>query len=60
MNERIDPSQSSEIIARQIADAGPGVYPTSKLRDVIYETALPVIRALKGISSEPDLPERRG
>lgn len=43
----VDISQTSEQIARRIADAGRGVYPVSKVREAIYETALVEVRKLK-------------
>ena len=43
--------KSSELLAREIADSGAGLHPTSKIRDAIYTQALSTIRALR--NSDP-------
>lgn len=47
-------AEASEIIARRIADAAPGIHPVSKLRDAIYAVALREIRALRSPSGVDD------
>lgn len=39
---------SSERLAREIADAGAGEHPTSRIREAIYSKALATLRALRG------------
>lgn len=40
--------ETTEQIARRIADAGMGLAPTSRIRETIYQVAIAEIRALKG------------
>lgn len=50
MSGEIDPAYLSlEMRARLIADAGGGVYPVSRMRELIYLEALKHLRALTAI-----------
>lgn len=46
-NPNVVNKMSSEMLAREIADSGAGLHPTSKIRDAIYSKALTMIRALR-------------
>lgn len=46
--------ESAEQVARRIADAAPGIYPVSKLREAIYQTAVIEVRKLKRANAPDD------